>query len=130
LPDYRAAEVEYAREFGFWPGLHVVAVRSAFLAEHPWVAGSLFNAFERAWELSEHRLWGWMDSTPWLLDDLEQIRGIVGPDWQAHGVEPNRRMIQTFCDELAAQEVIGRPVTVDELFGEFTSLYTPAPGTG
>jgi hypothetical protein len=46
----------------------------------------------------------------------------VGPDWQAHGVEPNRTMIQTFCDELAAQEVIERPVTVEELFGEFMRL--------
>ena len=119
LPDYRSAELAYARQFGFWPGLHVVGVRAAFLNEHPWVAPSLFDAFERAWRVSEQRLWDWMDSTPWLLDDLEQIRTIVGPDWQAHGVEPNRVMIQTFCDELAAQEVIARPVSVDELFSDF-----------
>jgi len=122
LPDYRATELEYARQFRFWPGLHVVGVRSAFLREYPWVARSLFEAFEQAWRVSEQRLWDWMDSTPWLLDDLEQIREVVGPDWQAHGVEPNRRMIQTFCDELAAQEVIGRSVSVDELFGRFVQL--------
>jgi 4,5-dihydroxyphthalate decarboxylase len=122
LPDYRAAELAYAQQFGFWPGLHVVGVRSAFLGAHPWVARGLFEAFERAWQLSAQRLWDWMDSTPWLLDDLEQIRGVVGPDWQAHGVEPNRRMIQTFCDELAAQAVIGRTVSVDALFGEFERL--------
>ncbi len=40
---------------------------------------------------------------PWLLDDLEQIRRIIGSDWQAHGVAPNRVMIWAFCDELAAQ---------------------------
>jgi 4,5-dihydroxyphthalate decarboxylase len=123
LPDYRAAEMEYARQFGFWPGLHLVGVRSAFLEEQPWVARSLFDAYDRAWRLSEQRLWSWMDSTPWLLDDLEQIRELVGPDWQSHGVEPNRKMIQTFCDELAAQAVIGRAVTVDELFGEFERLF-------
>ena len=122
LSDYRAAELEYARKFGFLPGLHVVGVRSAVLAEHPWVARSLFDAFERAWRLSEERLWGWTDSTPWLLDDLEQIRRIVGPDWGAHGVAPNRSMIQRFLDELAAQEVIARPISIEEVFGEFEAL--------
>lgn len=122
LPDFRAAELDYARAMGFYPGLHIVAVRSAYLAQQPWVAPSLFDAFEAAWRWAEDRLWSWTDSTPWLLDDLEQIRSIVGPDWQAHGIEPNRAMIETFCNELAAQKLIERPVTVDELFGDFTRL--------
>jgi 4,5-dihydroxyphthalate decarboxylase len=122
LPDYREAERAYAREFGFYPGLHIVGVRAKLLSEHPWVARSLFDAFVEAWRLSEERLWAWTDSTPWLLDDYEQIREIVGPDWQAHGVEPNRRMIQTFCDELATQRIIPNPVTVDEVFRSFGEL--------
>ncbi|MDQ3548976.1 MAG: ABC transporter substrate-binding protein [Chloroflexota bacterium] len=119
LHDFRHAEQDYARQLGFYPGLHIVGVRSAFVQQHPWVARSLFNAFEAAWRLSEDRLWAWTDSTPWLLDDLEQIRQIVGPDWQAHGVTPNRTMIQTFCDEVAAQGLIERPLSVDDLFSEF-----------
>jgi len=119
LPDFREAEQAYARDVGFYPGLHIVGVRSAFLESDPWVARSLFDAFEASWRLVEQRLWGWTDSTPWLLDDLEQIRRIVGPDWQAHGVAPNRVMIQTFCDELAAQRIIARPVSVKDLFSDF-----------
>jgi 4,5-dihydroxyphthalate decarboxylase len=123
LPDFRAAELDYARQFGFWPGLHIVGVRAAVLGEHPRVAVSLFDAFERAWQLTEERLTAWIDSTPWLQDDLEQIRQIVGPDWQAHGVEPNRPMIETFCRELAAQHITDRVITIDELFGEFERVH-------
>jgi 4,5-dihydroxyphthalate decarboxylase len=122
LPDFRAAEMDYARAMGFYPGLHIVAVRSAYLEQQPSVARSLFDAFEAAWRWAEDQLWSWTDSTPWLLDDLEQIRAVVGPDWQAHGIEPNRKMIETFCAELAAQKVIERPVTVDELFADFARL--------
>ncbi len=120
LPDYRATEHAYAQQFGFYPGLHIVAVKASFLTRHPWVAHSLFDAFERAWTLAEERVWRWTDSTPWLLDDLERIRKVVGPNWQAHGIEPNRTMIQTFCDEVAAQGLIDRPVSVDDLFAEFS----------
>jgi 4,5-dihydroxyphthalate decarboxylase len=120
LPDFREAELTYARQFGFYPGLHIIGVRATLLDQHPWVSRSLFDAFAEAWRLSEARLWAWTDSTPWLLDDLERIRAIVGPNWQAHGVEPNRRMIQIFCDELYAQEIIPRPLTVDDLFGRAT----------
>jgi 4,5-dihydroxyphthalate decarboxylase len=119
LPDFRAAELQYASQVGFDPGLHIVGVRSAVLEQHRWVAKSLFDAYTQSWRISEQRLWSWTDSTPWLLDDLEQIRRIVGRDWQAHGIGPNRTMIQTFCNEAHEQGLIARPVTVADLFGEF-----------
>ena len=122
LPDFRAAELEYARRVGFWPGLHIVGIRRSVLDEHPWVAASLSDAFDRAWRLTADRLHVWVDSTPWLQDDLEQIGAMVGPDWQAHGVEANRQMIEMFCAELLAQRIIPRPVTVEDLFGEFSRL--------
>jgi 4,5-dihydroxyphthalate decarboxylase len=124
LPDFRAAELDYARQFGFWPGLHIIGVRASVLEAHPWVARSLYDAFDRAWKLTEERLTAWIDSTPWLQDDLEQIRQFVGPGWQAHGVEQNRPMIETFCHELAAQHITGRVITIDELFGEFERVST------
>lgn len=42
----------------------------------------------------------------------------LGPDWQAQGIAPNRTMIQTFCDEVAAQGLIARPLSVEELFAD------------
>lgn len=122
LPDYRNAEEEHARRVGFCPGHHVVGVRASVLENDPWIAGSLFQAFETSRKLTEGRRLALADTTPWLLADLERTAGILGPDWQAGGVEPNRAMIATFCAEMHAQGIIGQRLDPDDVFQEFLRL--------
>jgi 4,5-dihydroxyphthalate decarboxylase len=47
-PDFRAAEQAYYVKTQIIPIMHVVVMRRALLAAHPWVANNLVDAFERA----------------------------------------------------------------------------------
>jgi 4,5-dihydroxyphthalate decarboxylase len=47
-PDFRSAEQAYFEKTQIVPIMHVVVIRRALLAAHPWVANNLVDAFERA----------------------------------------------------------------------------------
>lgn len=119
IPDYRQAEQDYARRVGFTPAHHIITIRREVFERDPWVVHSLYQAFEQSkvqWQASRRQL---ADTSPWLLADLEQATRLFGHDWQPYGVEPNRRMIQTLCDEELAQGLIAEPLDASTVFAEF-----------
>lgn len=120
--NYRDSEEEYAARVGFYPAHHILGLKRSFAEEHPHAVRSIFNAFEEARKLSERRSLLLMDTGPWLLEELEQINRILGPDWQAHGVEPNRTMAAAFASELHAQGIIATPVDPTRMFADFEGL--------
>lgn len=122
LPDYRQAEQTYARQVGFYPAHHILGVRSDVLRRHPWIAKCLFEAFEQSRQLIEEQRWILADTSPWLLDDLEQTAEILGPNWQSHGLDSNQSMIRSFCEEIHAQGIIGTPLAPESVFADFKRL--------
>ena len=62
------------------------------------------------------------DTTPWLLADIEEAKGLFGPDWRPNGVEPNRKVVQTLCDEVFAQGLVGRKLDGATVFAEFEAV--------
>ena len=126
LPDYQQAEEEYARQVGFCPTHHILGVRASVLDEAPWIAGSLFQAFEQARKLTEERRRVLADTSPWLLADLERTHEILGRDWQANGVEGNEAVIDTFCEEIHAQGITRQRIPTEAVFSDFARLASAA----
>ena len=122
LADYRSAEQAYARQVRFWPAHHLIGVRSTFVRDHPEVAPSLFEAFERSRIAHEQRCWMHASASPWQLTDVEQAVELLGPHWQANGIEPNRDMISAFSDELHAQGIIDQKIAPEDIFAEFQAI--------
>jgi len=118
LVHFRQEEQAYARRVGFYPGYHILALRREVFEGEPWIARSLFHAFEQSRLMAEAQRRWLADASPWLLADLEEIEDLLGPGWRAHGLEANRSMIQTFCDEELAQGLIARPIDPDALFAK------------
>ena len=57
FPDPRAEEVAYFQRNGFYPIMHVIAIKQEIAERDPWVTTSLLTAFEEA-----KRVWnGYMD---------------------------------------------------------------------
>ena len=127
LTDYRGEEEQYARDVGYYPAHHVLGVRASLIEADPWIAASLFDAFDAAQKLAESHRWSLADATPWLLADLERTVDILGPNWQAHGIQPNRAMIDAFARELQAQGIIGTRFQPDEVFARFSALTAAKP---
>jgi 4,5-dihydroxyphthalate decarboxylase len=122
LPDYRGAEQQYAREVGFYPAHHLIGVRAEFAEERPEAVLDLYNTFDASRKLAEQRRWALADVSPWLLSELEEVTAILGSDWQAYGVAPNRPMVATFCDELHAQGLMANRVDPDSVFAAFERI--------
>ena len=102
------------------PGTTVLPPTVTPLGE-PWVATSLFNAFDESLKAylqfmqQPHHL-----SFAWGAHYVEQERSLFGGAPFVQGLRANRHDLQTmigFCEE---QGVLERPLTVDELFTENT----------
>ena len=117
--DPRAAEEQYAAATGIFPIMHVVVLRADVHARHPWLARSLHDAFGRAKAVTEERF----DEVaanptmlPWLYDEIERVRGLLGRDFWPYGLEANRAVLATFLRYAHEQGLTARRVEPDELF--------------
>ena len=115
--DPKAEEIAYYRATRIFPIMHITVIKDAVLAQHPWVARSLFKAFEQAKQVCHARMrdprrlpYAWIK----LLG--EEQEGILGPDPWVYGVEPNRHVLETFLEYAVEQELSPRRLAVDELF--------------
>ncbi len=115
--DPRAMEMDYARRTGIFPIMHTVVVRREVLEANPWAARSLLDAFRHSTaeafeEMSDPRA----ISLAWVGDLIAEQRRILGPDPWAHGVEANRRPLETLVRYAHEQGVTSRRREVEDLF--------------
>lgn len=119
IPDYRKAEQEYHRRTGVYPGHHILVVQRSLYEREPWVLRSLCDAFDKSKLRWNQTRAIWAEFSPWMLADIEDAMMFIGPDWHPSGVEPNRKMIQTLCDEEYAQGLAKQPIDINAVFAEF-----------
>ena len=119
--DPRAEEARYYQRNGFYPIMHVVAMKSEVAEQHPWVPVSLLDGFEQA-----KRQWAhYMDDPNWSrltwgLHYLEEERRVLGPDPWPSGVAANRANLERFIRYEVEQGLIPGPLAVEDLFFETT----------
>lgn len=117
--DPRAEERAWFRRTGIFPMMHTLVVRERVLERHPWVAESLFKAFQASKYrcLEEMRFSGTSRYTlPWLHADLEEVDELFGGDPWPYGLEPNRRGLQMLLDFLVEQRFLSEAPNLEELF--------------
>lgn len=122
IPDFRRAEQEYYRRTGVNPAGHIVTLRRPVFERAPWVARSLYEVLDRSQTLWQQRRRRLNDTTPWLLDDIEQATALFGQDWRPNGVEANRRAIEVLCEEELAQGMIDKPLDPASVFADFEAV--------
>jgi 4,5-dihydroxyphthalate decarboxylase len=122
FPDFEAAEVDYARRTGFFPIMHVVAVRRTLAEAHPELPRALFDAFSAAKDMAQARLREtWLGSAnrlslPWLNGAMERTRAALGEDWYRYGFRQNRAEVVAMCRHSVAQHLAARLVQPEEIF--------------
>jgi 4,5-dihydroxyphthalate decarboxylase len=121
LPDAEALEADYFKRTGIYPMHGTIVVKDAVLANHPWVARSLYEAFDQA-------------KREWLagLDTLQnpqgsdkkylKLRKIVGDDPLPYGIEQNRKTIEALEQTAAKQGLTAKRMTMEELFVDPTTV--------
>jgi 4,5-dihydroxyphthalate decarboxylase len=117
--DPTATAKDYYRRTGIFPIMHVVGVRKELAAQHPWLPGAVFKAFNQA---KAHALEQLADTSatkvtlPFVEEQLKAARETMGQDYWAYGVEASRRTLQAFVHHHHAQGLSARLMSVDEIF--------------
>jgi 4,5-dihydroxyphthalate decarboxylase len=111
----KAEAIRFYQKNQIFPPHHTTAIRQSILDEHPWVALSLFNAFEEAKKIamSRTRLQTLFAFQNHYLDEVQQV---MGPDPFVYGVQANAAaigMVQTISFE---QSLTPRKQPLDEIF--------------
>ncbi len=123
FPDFRTDEQAYYLRTGFFPIMHVVAIRSALVERHPWLAGNVFEAFQKAKDLATARLgnFGAAKATlPWLAAEHAETVALMGADYWPYGVERNRLALDNMTRYSHEQGLTPRQLATEELFAPST----------
>ena len=119
FPDFRAEEKAYFRKTGFYPIMHVAAIRATLVDEYPWLAGNLFEAFEKAKAIAMQRIksHGAVRTTlPWLAAEVADTIALMGEDYWPYGVERNRIALENQTRYSFEQGLTPRKLAIEELF--------------
>ena len=121
--DPTAAAKDYYKRTGVFPIMHVVAIRNALAAQHPWLPAAVYKAFSQAKDAALELL---SDTSatkvtlPFVEEQLKAARETLGEDFWSYGVAGNRATLETFARHHHAQSLSSRLVAVDEMFHSAT----------
>ena len=100
FPDPRAVEEAYYTDTRIFPIMHVVVLRRDVYQRWPWLARSLYQAFEEAKAVTLARMAETAATrylVPWLYADLERTQQIMGADFWSYGLTvDNEHTLRTF----------------------------------
>ena len=119
FPGFQAMEQKYFTDTGCYPPQHVIVVRQASWARDVSIGRRLVDAFnesEKAFEALQRQF---PYNSPWLIEEVEGAARLLGTTYHAHGLDANRRAVDTFCQAAFDDGLTKRRVTVDEFFAEF-----------
>ena len=119
FPDFKVVEQDYYRRTGIFPIMHTIVLREEIHRAHPWVATSMYKAFCEARDVAIDQLYD-TDALhltlPWLIDHVEEAWRVLGKDYWAYGLAPNRPAIDAVGRYVHEQGLAPRVVRADELF--------------
>ena len=113
----REAGFDALRATGHYPINHLMVVKDELLAENPALAAEIFEAFAAAKRLYVERLKVGGIAKPTAVDEMhKRVMEITGKDPLPYGIEPNRAMLEEVTRSVLEQQIVTRPVRVEELF--------------
>lgn len=121
--DQKAEAIRYYKKTGFFPINHMIVIKDEVLKENPWVALSLFDAFQRAKRLSYEksaRFAREVTNYVWLEDLYHQVASIFGNDPFPYGLRENRKILDAMTEYSYEQGLSERKMDLEELFASTT----------
>lgn len=119
--DPKAEETQYFRRNGYFPIMHVVAIKDDVLAKNPNLGQSILAAFDKAKEtcMEYYDDPNWSRFV-WGRHLFEEERNAFGDDPWPHGVRKNRANLERFIGYSLDQGLMEKKLPVEELFAART----------
>jgi 4,5-dihydroxyphthalate decarboxylase len=120
FPDYKQVEIDYYRETGIFPIMHVTTIRQEIVDKYPWVTTNLVKAFEASKQVAYQRVKNpRMVPLAWVRTAVEEQQDILGPDpWQYGLTEANRKNLETIQRYVHQQGMVSKLRQLGELFDD------------
>lgn len=115
FPNAAELEAQWYQRTGIYPMHGTIVVKDSVLQAHPWVARSLYDAFERAKQEWLKRLRSGEADTP-TDQRYRALTKIVGDDPLPYGMEANLPTILKLEDTAFKQRMIPRRVPLEQAF--------------
>jgi 4,5-dihydroxyphthalate decarboxylase len=126
FPNYREVEQDYFKRTRIFPIMHLIAIRRELYEKHPFVATSLFNAFNTSKDRALHKmreLGALRYMLPWLQGDLEEIKEVFNGDPWPYGIEPNRPTLEALTTYLHEQHLTKSKLALKDAFVPIHGLH-------
>ena len=94
------------------------------MEQHPWLPMAALKAFTAAKDLAVQRL---VDpaaakvTLPFVEESVKRARDLMGDDYWSYGLEPNRKLLETFLAHHHAQGLSSRKLAPEDLFHPSTA---------
>jgi len=122
--NYKEVEQAYYRKTNIFPIMHTVAIREELWKQQPWIAVSLFKAFQQAKELAYQKLNdlnAYKLSLTWSREVVKEQKSIAGDDHWAYGWEKNHHVLEAIAAYLYEQGLIGKKLeSLEQVFAPNT----------
>lgn len=118
FPNHAELEREYYRRTGLFPIHHTLLIRTAVLDAQPWVAMSLFNA----WQESKQRCYDWLEfqrvhqTSLWYRGLYEEEQAAAGRDFYRWGFRGTRWEVDKMLELAYQQGISPRKFTPEDMF--------------
>ena len=119
----KAAEQSYYKKTGVFPIMHVVAVRTDAIKANPGLPEAVFYMYSNAKKIAYAN----METTtslkvtlPWVTQEFEETRKIMGTNFWPYGVEPNRKELELVMRYTYEQGLVKRSAKFEDMFDPST----------
>ena len=119
FPDYRSVERAFFKKTGIFPIMHAVAIKKSLAKQNPWVVEAVFKAYDQAKQMAYQSFakTAWFKfMSPWLPQEFEETRALMGDNFYSYGIEPNRKPLEALFRYSHEQGLAGRRLTIEEIF--------------
>lgn len=119
FPDTRKEELRYFRKYGYFPIMHVLAIRADLAAAEPWLPGAMLECYARAKKIAADYYGdpNW-SRLVWGRHYFEEERSQLGADPWPLGLKANYANLERFIEYSHDQNLVETKIPVESLFPE------------
>ena len=117
--DPQATATDWYRRTRLFPIMHTLGIRRSLAEKHPWLPVAVYKAFERSKSIALSKLSDTAATKvtlPFVEEQLRAARHLMGDDFWAYGLEPNRLVLSRFLERHHAEGLSARLLAPEELF--------------
>lgn len=119
FPDPQREAADWYRRTKIFPIMHLLGIRRTLAEAHPWLPYAVMKAFEQSKRVALDKL-GDTSATkvtlPFVEEQLEAARALMGNDFWSYGLEPNRHVLDRFLRQHHDEGLSSRLLSAEELF--------------